>query len=277
MENFSTDLPPCSFKASPGDSEENCGDILSSVGACCGGVGRGQPNPHLEALSPRHDCRRFDSRTRPIFATSSPLSCQPTHGWRRFEGSIRNLSLTSRRKKKLSHVHIRELSEGAYEKLADETLDALSDYFEDLADEAFSGTEYDVVFSSGVLTIKLGGGHGTYVINKQTPNRQIWLSSPTSGPKRYDWTGERWVYIHDGISLHQLLSKEFSVLFNKNIHLTEGILKKSRVEDEEDGGGLKFDRGASRKPDLMKEAKPNDWRRGGEDRRQQTTKEEHDE
>uniref|UniRef100_A0A3B5LA59 Frataxin, mitochondrial n=1 Tax=Xiphophorus couchianus TaxID=32473 RepID=A0A3B5LA59_9TELE len=73
----------------------------------------------------------------------------------------------------------RELSEAAYEKLADETLDALSDYFEDLADEAFTGTEYDVVFSSGVLTVKLGGGHGTYVINKQTPNRQIWLSSPT--------------------------------------------------------------------------------------------------
>jgi frataxin-like iron-binding protein CyaY len=23
------------------------------------------------------------------------------------------------------------------------------------------------------------GDHGTYVINKQTPNRQIWLSSPT--------------------------------------------------------------------------------------------------
>lgn len=41
----------------------------------------------------------------------------------------------------------RELSEAAYEKLADETLDALSDYFEDLADEAFTGTEYDVVFS----------------------------------------------------------------------------------------------------------------------------------
>ncbi len=35
---------------------------------------------------------------------------------------------------------------------------------------------------SGVLTVKVGGDHGTYVINKQTPNRQIWLSSPT----RYD-------------------------------------------------------------------------------------------
>lgn len=30
---------------------------------------------------------------------------------------------------------------------------------------------------SGVLTLKLGS-HGTYVINKQPPNKQIWLSSP---------------------------------------------------------------------------------------------------
>lgn len=32
---------------------------------------------------------------------------------------------------------------------------------------------------SGVLTVKLGGDLGTYVINKQTPNKQIWLSSPS--------------------------------------------------------------------------------------------------
>lgn len=32
---------------------------------------------------------------------------------------------------------------------------------------------------SGVLTVNVGGDHGTYVINKQTPNKQIWLSSPT--------------------------------------------------------------------------------------------------
>jgi hypothetical protein len=30
---------------------------------------------------------------------------------------------------------------------------------------------------SGVLTLDLGQ-HGTYVINKQPPNKQIWLSSP---------------------------------------------------------------------------------------------------
>lgn len=34
-----------------------------------------------------------------------------------------------------------------YEKLVDETLDALADFFEDLTDEAFTGTEYDVVLS----------------------------------------------------------------------------------------------------------------------------------
>ncbi|KAM4745117.1 frataxin, mitochondrial isoform 2-T2 [Anableps anableps] len=192
MEDFSTDLSPCRYKAAPENSEENCEDMRSSEAR-----GLTTSSLHPSVFHPVLECgrRRFDD------------------GW------IRNLSLTPRRNEKPTHVQIRELSEAAFEKLADETLDALSDYFEDLADEAFTGTDYDVIFSSGVLTIKVGGGHGTYVINKQTPNRQIWLSSPTSGPKRYDWTGERWVYTHDGISLNQLLSKEFSVILNKNINL----------------------------------------------------------
>uniref|UniRef100_A0A4W5KXX6 Frataxin n=1 Tax=Hucho hucho TaxID=62062 RepID=A0A4W5KXX6_9TELE len=100
--------------------------------------------------------------------------------------------------------HGNQLSEAAYEKLADETLDALADYFEDLMDGPLPGTveHYSHRPASGKLTflVKVGGDHGTYVINKQTPNKQIWLSSPTSGPKRYDWTG--------GMGLHQLLSRE---------------------------------------------------------------------
>uniref|UniRef100_A0A671PQG1 Frataxin, mitochondrial n=1 Tax=Sinocyclocheilus anshuiensis TaxID=1608454 RepID=A0A671PQG1_9TELE len=110
-----------------------------------------------------------------------------------------------------------------YERLADETLDALAEYLEDLTDESFTGMDYDVVFSNGVLTVKVGSDHGTYVINKQTPNRQIWLSSPTSGPKRYYWTGKRWVYAHDGVALHNLLSKELSVIFKSNIDLSHLI------------------------------------------------------
>ena len=64
---------------------------------------------------------------------------------------------------------------------------------------------------------------GTYVINKQPPNKQIWLSSPITGPKRFDWvmkdgmqqkegTGEGdWIYLRDGTSLTDLLRDELDV------------------------------------------------------------------
>ena len=54
---------------------------------------------------------------------------------------------------------------------------------------------YDISLAMGVLTVDLGGGRGTYVVNKQGPNRQLWLSSPQSGPSRFDWDGEgaQWV------------------------------------------------------------------------------------
>uniref|UniRef100_A0A7M4EE51 Frataxin, mitochondrial n=2 Tax=Crocodylus porosus TaxID=8502 RepID=A0A7M4EE51_CROPO len=112
------------------------------------------------------------------------------------------------------------LDEATYEKLAEETLDSLVEFFEDLADEAFTPEDYDVSFGIGVLTVTLGGDMGTYVINKQTPNKQIWLSSPTSGPKRYDWTGRNWVYIHDGKSLHELLQMEISTALKTKLDLS---------------------------------------------------------
>ncbi|KAM9811061.1 frataxin, mitochondrial [Neosynchiropus ocellatus] len=170
----------------------------------------------------RHLYSHLRSTRRPVLAADVSRSrglCGAS-SQRRFDENIqrRNLHMTSALQGSRSELRI-ELSEAAYEKLADQTLDALADYFEDLMDESFTGADYDVVFASGVLTVKVGGGHGTYVINKQTPNRQIWLSSPTSGPKRYDWTGERWVYSHDGVSLHRLLSREFSLIFNSSMDL----------------------------------------------------------
>lgn len=44
-----------------------------------------------------------------------------------------------------------KLSEAVYEKLVDETLDGLAEYFEDLTDAAFTGADYDVVFSVSLL------------------------------------------------------------------------------------------------------------------------------
>lgn len=41
-------------------------------------------------------------------------------------------------------------------------------------------------YSDGVLNIEMRGKK-YYVLNKQTPNKQIWLSSPISGPSRFEF------------------------------------------------------------------------------------------
>lgn len=100
-----------------------------------------------------------------------------------------------------------------YEKISDDALDELSEYLDDCFQE-IDVEELDVNLSSGVLTINLGNSIGTYVINKQSPNRQIWLSSPISGPKRYDLVDGKWIYSHDGSNLHELLQNEFAENLN---------------------------------------------------------------
>ncbi|RVX68409.1 hypothetical protein B0A52_07409 [Exophiala mesophila] len=90
----------------------------------------------------------------------------------------------------------------------------------------------DKGYYAGVLTIS-HTDRGSWVINKQPPNKQIWLSSPESGPKRYDWvvvgagqhekegsavdpgddgTGGKWIYLRDGSSLSDLLHSEVGVV-----------------------------------------------------------------
>ncbi|KAJ1809540.1 Mitochondrial matrix iron chaperone [Coemansia sp. RSA 2598] len=103
-----------------------------------------------------------------------------------------------------------ELDDARYHNLSSQTMDRLTEYFEDLGDE-LEMDDYDIEYSSGVLTLRLGA-HGTYVINKQPPNRQIWLSSPISGPERYDYDVARdaWFCRHKDESLGVLLSREIS-------------------------------------------------------------------
>lgn len=82
----------------------------------------------------------------------------------------------------------------------------------------------DDVIQSGVLNIRFGPEIGTYVVNKQPPNKQIWLSSPKSGPKRYDYVifgdgqqdkagtgyGE-WLYLRDNTTMTELLREELGI------------------------------------------------------------------
>ncbi|VDK76611.1 unnamed protein product [Litomosoides sigmodontis] len=105
------------------------------------------------------------------------------------------------------------LSEDEYEKLASETLDRLADYLDSFPDKFNCDGEYDVNSSLGVIKAKISEKVGTYVINKQTPNRQIWLSSPLSGPKRFDLVDKKWISTREDISLDALLNNEFRKIF----------------------------------------------------------------
>ncbi|TVY60769.1 Frataxin-like protein, partial [Lachnellula suecica] len=113
-----------------------------------------------------------------------------------------------------------DLTAAQYDELSDTYMDALVEKLEELAEEQ---EEIDVEYSAGVLTVTFPP-NGTYVINKQPPNKQIWLSSPISGPKRYDFvmasegqdakegTGSgQWVYLRDGSTMNSLLLSEVGV------------------------------------------------------------------
>jgi len=96
-------------------------------------------------------------------------------------------------------------------------MESLLEQLEVILDE-MGDPGYEVEYSSGVLTLKLGG-KGTYVINKQPPNMQIWLSSPMSGPKRYDYVPSHrgWIYSRDGMSMQDLLRTELAIILARDV------------------------------------------------------------
>jgi len=127
-------------------------------------------------------------------------------------------------------INISELSTESYHSFSDATMDTLLESLEELLDE-LGNPSYEVEYHSGVLTLTLGD-NGTYVINKQPPNKQIWLSSPFSGPKRYDYspTEDSWVYSRDGRALGDLLDTELSTALERTVKLgLEGVSE--QVED----------------------------------------------
>ncbi|KAH7021828.1 arabinogalactan endo-1,4-beta-galactosidase [Macrophomina phaseolina] len=120
----------------------------------------------------------------------------------------------------IAGVQPTEISLSEYHEHADRYLEVLQQKLEDKQD---AGEGVEVEYSSGVLTVEKPG-IGTYVLNKQPPNKQIWLSSPITGPKRFDWVihGESmhqkadggvgdWIYLRDGSSLTEILRKELAV------------------------------------------------------------------
>ncbi|KAJ7786071.1 Frataxin [Mycena metata] len=118
-------------------------------------------------------------------------------------------------------LNLSELSTERYDMFSDTTMDNLLHALENLVDN-LGNPAYEVEYHSGVLTLHLGD-KGTYVINKQPPNKQIWLSSPFSGPKRYDFRegDNAWVYSRDGQSLSELLNRELSDALQRPVDVTD--------------------------------------------------------
>ena len=75
----------------------------------------------------------------------------------------------------------------------------------------------EAAYSDGVLNIEMRGKK-YYVLNKQTPNKQIWLSSPISGPSRFEYETEKKVWLHYRTSncLIKTLNDEFNNHFAQN-------------------------------------------------------------
>ena len=75
------------------------------------------------------------------------------------------------------------MTEAMFDRIADEMLERLCEDLEEL--EPTAGEDFEIDYAMGVLTLVLDE-HSIYVLNKQRPNRQIWLSSPISGPRRFE-------------------------------------------------------------------------------------------
>lgn len=121
-----------------------------------------------------------------------------------------------------------------YHRMIDHSLDTLTSQLEELmetqdidaleekAPQGSEEGEWDVEYATGVINVRLGS-YGTYVINKQPPTQQLWLSSPTSGPKRFDYDTDKgvWFTYRDGelFFFHELLSRELSAVFDTPLSL----------------------------------------------------------
>ena len=109
----------------------------------------------------------------------------------------------------------------SYNTSADKTMEFLSDICDSLADK-FPSCFTEINSNGGVLEIDTSSGK--YVINKQAPSKQLWLSSPISGPHHYDMFKNEeksadtlWKSKKDDHDLCSRLETEFSSLVKKPI------------------------------------------------------------
>lgn len=212
-----TQLPPKSTVSPPHPKTFNLGLMGSII------------LPHTPSIALSRGCRsfsiRYDSNNQThhlaapqfnnrllnssIFPKHHFSNCQPYSS----SSTAPAASQKSTSSESDADADIDELSIEEYHRLSNKYIDTLVSILEQLQEDC---ADVDCEYSAGVLTLYFPP-HGTYVLNKQPPNKQIWLSSPVSGPKRYDYVkikGSRegdWVYGRDGSRLSELLDRELGL------------------------------------------------------------------
>jgi len=101
-----------------------------------------------------------------------------------------------------------------FESRADATLARLEQVL-----EASAGDGLDIELVGGILMLELESG-GIYQINKHSPNREIWLSSPVSGAWHFAWSDDgAWRSTRGAERLEDLLGRELSAALGEVIAL----------------------------------------------------------
>lgn len=87
---------------------------------------------------------------------------------------------------------------------ASEVIHNIADDIEDQDEEC----QYDVDLNGNILSIQTESG--TYVVNTQTAIKEIWLSSPISGPYHFSYQDTKWLD-RNGKDLMKILSSELNL------------------------------------------------------------------
>lgn len=104
------------------------------------------------------------------------------------------------------------LDDSRYATLADDMLERIADIIDDAL-----GEEIDAELHGGVLTLSIEAG-GQYVLNKNAPMKQLWLSSPASGAWHFDYADGDWISTREPrVTLDALLAKEMKDRFGVEV------------------------------------------------------------
>lgn len=92
-------------------------------------------------------------------------------------------------------------------------VEEILNYIAEVVEENDPSGEIEIDIKDGIL--HLITTHGVFVINKQSAVKEIWLSSPISGPYHFAKHTGLW-QSRNGAGLYEILSKELNMNFQNS-------------------------------------------------------------